>query len=214
MKTDNVPGFPGYYISKRGRVFSRIKFAYDTGNRGCRRIYTKSSWHEIKPYLKKTGKYQVSLYKPNNRRVYTFRLHKLVAKLYIPNPNNLPFVCHLDDVGTNNHYKNLQWGTPKDNAQMREQNHKLRGIKRVMPKGYMSGKSNPMYGSIRIGNASIYSPKDILNWYKTYEEGKSLSEIHNKFDVPYKIVSRKIKLINSNKDKYLTYLNQLALSNV
>ena len=31
MKTDNVPGFPGYYISKRGRVFSRVEFAYDTG---------------------------------------------------------------------------------------------------------------------------------------------------------------------------------------
>ena len=40
MKTDNVPGFPGYYISKRGRVFSRVEFAYDTGNKGCRRIYT------------------------------------------------------------------------------------------------------------------------------------------------------------------------------
>lgn len=25
MKKDNIPGFPGYYISKRGRVFSRIE---------------------------------------------------------------------------------------------------------------------------------------------------------------------------------------------
>lgn len=94
MKTDNVPGFPGYYISKRGRVFSRVEFAYDTGNRGCRRIYTES-WHEIKPHLKKTGKYQISLYKPNDRKVYTFRLHKLVAKLYVPNPNNLPLYVTL-----------------------------------------------------------------------------------------------------------------------
>jgi hypothetical protein len=213
MKTDNVPGFPGYYISKRGRVFSRVEFAYDTGNRGCRRIYTES-WHEIKPHLKKTGKYQISLYKPNDRKVYPFRLHKLVAKLYVPNPNNLPFVCHLDDIGTNNHYKNLQWGTPKENALMREQNHKLRGIKRYKPNGFNSKNCNPMYGSIRIGNASIYSPKDILNWYNNYEEGKSISEICNQFNVPYKTVSRKISLINSDKDKYLTYLNQLVSGNV
>lgn len=25
MKKDNIPGFPGYYISKRGRVFSKIE---------------------------------------------------------------------------------------------------------------------------------------------------------------------------------------------
>lgn len=24
-KHDNIPGFPGYYVSKRGRVFSRIQ---------------------------------------------------------------------------------------------------------------------------------------------------------------------------------------------
>lgn len=213
MKQDNIPGFPGYYISKRGRLFSRIQFAYDTGNKGCRRVYTQT-WHEVKPYLKKTGKYQVSLYKPNDRKVYTAQIHKLVARVYIPNPLKLPFVCHKDDIGTNNHYKNLQWGTAKDNAQMREYNHQVRGIKRHKPKGFMSGNSNPMYGSIRIGNASSYTPNDILNWYKSYEAGYSTSDICKQFGVPYRVVSRKIKLINSDKSKYLTYLTRLVSSNV
>lgn len=97
---------------------------------------------------------------------------------------------------------------------MREQNHKLRGIKRYKPKGFNSRNRNPMYGSIRIGNACIHSPKDILSWYNAYEEGESLSEICNRFNVPYKTVSRKIRLINSDKDKYLTYLNQLVSGNI
>lgn len=212
MKKDNIPGFPGYYISKRGRVFSRIQFSFDTGSRGCRRIYS-NTWHELKLYQKKTGKYQVSLYKLNDRKVYTAQVHKLVAKVYIPNPLNLPFVCHKDDVGTNNYYKNLQWGTAKDNAQMRECNHITKGLKRHKPKGFMSGKLNSMYGSIRIGNASKYSLKDILSWYRSYEAGNSTSDICNQFKVPYKVVSRKIKLIKSNPNKYLTYLTQLVSNN-
>lgn len=204
MKKDNLPGFPGYYISKRGRVFSRVELKFQS-LKGSKRIYS-SKWHELKPYKKKTGKLQISLYKPNDRKVYTLQIHKLVAKLYVPNPKNLPFVCHLDDIGTNNHYKNLVWGTPKDNARMREYNHKLRGIKRSKPKGFMSGKSNSMYGSIRIGNASKYSLREILDWYNLYEKGESIKSICELNKVSYKIVSRKIKLINSNKNKYLTYL--------
>lgn len=36
---------------------------------------------------------------------------------YIPNPNNYPIVCHKDNVVTHNWYKNLYWGTQKDNMQ-------------------------------------------------------------------------------------------------
>lgn len=205
MKKDNIPGFPGYYISKRGRVFSRIELKPQGNLKGSKRTYS-SKWHELNPYKKKTGKLQVSLYKPNDKKVYTLQIHKLVATLYVPNPKNLPFVCHLDDIGTNNHYKNLVWGTPKDNAQMREYNHQLKGIKRSKPKGFMSGSSNSMYGSIRIGNASKYSLKEILDWYILYEKRESIKNICKLKGVPYKVMSRKIKLINSDRNKYLTYL--------
>lgn len=60
MKQDNIPGFPGYYISKRGRLFSRIQFAYDTGNKGCRRVYTQT-WYEVKPYLFNSARFKQRL---------------------------------------------------------------------------------------------------------------------------------------------------------
>lgn len=44
------------------------------------------------------------------------RTHILVAEVYIPNPNNYPYVCHKDDNKANKHMDNLEWGTPSQNT--------------------------------------------------------------------------------------------------
>ena len=44
------------------------------------------------------------------------KVHRLVAQKYIPNPNNLPQVDHIDDDITNNKASNLQWLSVSDNA--------------------------------------------------------------------------------------------------
>lgn len=44
------------------------------------------------------------------------RVHILVAKAYIPNPNNYSYVCHKDDNKANRHMDNLEWGTPSSNT--------------------------------------------------------------------------------------------------
>ena len=43
--------------------------------------------------------------------------HRLVAQAFIPNPNNYPCVCHLDNNPLNNQIGNLYWGTRKMNQQ-------------------------------------------------------------------------------------------------
>ena len=44
------------------------------------------------------------------------RVHILVAEAYVPNPDNLPIVMHLDSNKENKHYTNLKWGTVSENT--------------------------------------------------------------------------------------------------
>jgi hypothetical protein len=49
-------------------------------------------------------------------RYYKKYIHRLVADAFIPNPNNLPFVNHKDEDGTNNFIDNLEWCTREYNV--------------------------------------------------------------------------------------------------
>lgn len=47
----------------------------------------------------------------NNGKSTHFTLHRLLAVHFIPNPNNLPFVNHIDENKLNNSINNLEWCT-------------------------------------------------------------------------------------------------------
>lgn len=130
---DNIPRHPGYHVTEDGRILSRYQG----------RLLT-STYHLKKVSVQPNGYLKVILHGKQ------YLVHRLVALAYIPNPNNLPVVMHLDDVRTNNHYKNLQWGTAKDN--MMDAVNKGR-IKK--------GKDNPSikFSGVGNGNASLTTRK-------------------------------------------------------
>lgn len=103
---DNIPGYPGYHISKRGKIYSRG----DVNGKG---ILSKR-YHLKQPHLNKNGRYIIGLSQPGIGTT-KWLVHRLVALVYLPNPEELPYVCHKDNVPTNNSVNNLYWGTQKDN---------------------------------------------------------------------------------------------------
>ena len=88
----------GYDVSDQGRIRSFRK-----GFRG-KILRMKSD---------KDGYLGVSLYK--EKKPKCFRVHRLVAEAFIPNPDEKPVVHHKDENVQNNAVSNLEWVTNKEN---------------------------------------------------------------------------------------------------
>lgn len=61
----------------------------------------------------KNGYYHIELY--NNGIRKNFLVHRLVAKVFVPNPKNKPQVNHKDGNKINNCKSNLEWATSSEN---------------------------------------------------------------------------------------------------
>ena len=57
-----------------------------------------------------------------NGKKKNVKIHRLLAKWLIPNPNNLPIVRHLDDNKMNWNLSNLVWGTRSNNEHDKKKN--------------------------------------------------------------------------------------------
>ena len=96
MTSKPIKGYENYIIYEDGRIYSTNK-----------NIFIGANPTTTSKYL------YVQLYK--NGKASYHSVHRLVAQTFVPNPDNLPVVDHIDNNIYNNHYKNLQWCTQKEN---------------------------------------------------------------------------------------------------
>ena len=94
-----IAEFPDYFISNFGRVWSE-----------------KNGGRLLKPRIR-SGYLSVA---PCKDGVQTNRvIHRLVAKAFVPNPDNKPFVDHIDGNKQNNMVTNLRFCTNAENLRNR-----------------------------------------------------------------------------------------------
>lgn len=104
----DIVGFENFYqVSSYGRVRSldRITISRRSKNHLKGKILSTT--------LNTKGYPHIRLSKEGKRE--TFRVHRLVAQTFIPNPDNLEIVNHIDSNKTNNNISNLEWCSEMDN---------------------------------------------------------------------------------------------------
>lgn len=92
----DVPGFPGYSVAADGRVWSSRA-----------RVFLRAT---------PDGHGYPSVGLRRDGKTYPRKVHRLVATLWVPNPNDLPHVNHIDGNPLNSSATNLEWCTPMENS--------------------------------------------------------------------------------------------------
>lgn len=135
----------------------------------------------LKGHIDRCGYHEVLL--SENGKTNQYRVHRLVAETFLPNPSNLPCVNHKDGNKLNNHISNLEWCTKSEN------------IKHSYKNGLQTKVTNP-HGTYRVLNETDF---DIIR--DLHHRGYPDWQIAKEIGCSRSLVSRKIREWGIRNDK-------------
>lgn len=183
-----------YEVSNYGRIRSLPRVR----DEGQRRNWTGTV---LKPAPRHAGHLVVSLRdSPRHDSEY---VHRIVAKAFLPNPENHPLVRHLDDNPSNNHVSNLAWGTYQDNADDRERN-------RIQIVRDFCVRDHPMTSdNVRMQPSGLICKRCNTILARYYKEKKRIMKETGK-DVAYLVADCESTGINVFDDRIVQFFVGLA----
>ena len=128
-------------MSKRAEIWKPLygfEGRYEISDMGHVRNVKRNSI--VKSHIDAHGYLTCTLRYVNEEKSHTVRIHRAIALAFIPNPNNLPEVDHLDFNRNNYSISNLRWISHEDNVR-----------RSVCNKPDVSGMNNPNYGNRKLG---------------------------------------------------------------
>lgn len=159
-----VDGLIGYGVDRKGKCYTRKN----------NRWGLSKEWKEMKLSNDGMGYLYFHVYSPKKS---VQKIHRLVAKTFLPNPNNYPIVRHLDGNSLNNKVENLAWGTQKDNMQdavfhgmttrgiksatAKLDENQVKDIKKMIAKGY---KNVEIAANFIVSRTAINHIRKNLTW--------------------------------------------------
>ena len=177
-----IVGYEGQYeVSSYGRVRSLDRFYYRL-HKGKVLSPTKDRYGYLTVTLNCNGKSK------------TIKIHRLVAQAFLPNPDNLPQINHLDEDKTNNRVDNLEWCDPKYNMNYGTRQERYRNT--MLERGHWSGLSREEYEKKRY-QENKDKRKDSQRSY--YQKNKD------------RICERQKEYSQKNKEKIREYHHQYYL---
>lgn len=91
------------------------------------RVRNDKTGRILKQFIQNNGRYGFTI--SVNNKPHSFKISRCVAELFIPNPNNLPEVDHIDPDQSDNYVDNLEWVTSEENKRRAKYNELYKGKK-------------------------------------------------------------------------------------